>query len=243
MVPDQDVEIFTECYHIHYKRIQSARIAKRLVDNKSFYGGILHVCYAPEYETLEETRSKLQQRQKDVLIRLNKYNAENHERIKGVSNETTNSELNKGETSKKRKHSEVNVPSLYREDDPILSHKRKQKKNTEDYIVRYASQSSDVNGGTNNKRNNTLAQQSKKFVPLPLRSKSVSDTQVFGPQLPNPEYFKFNVDKPIEVSSQKNVEGILEKNIQIPNQVNIRKVSNIEKRIIFRNKIINKISS
>ena len=27
-----------------------------------FYGGVLHVCYAPEYETVDETRWKLQER-------------------------------------------------------------------------------------------------------------------------------------------------------------------------------------
>lgn len=67
-------EIFTECYHVHFERIQSARVAKRLLDNKSFYGGILHVCYAPEYETIEDTRAKLQHRLKDVRSRLQKQN-------------------------------------------------------------------------------------------------------------------------------------------------------------------------
>lgn len=69
-VTDHQTEIFTECYHAQYHRIQSARIAKRLLDNKSFYGDVLHVCYAPEYETVAETREKLQQRKKDVLSRL-----------------------------------------------------------------------------------------------------------------------------------------------------------------------------
>lgn len=63
-------EIFTECYHVNFERIQSARIAKRFLDNKSFYGETLHVCYAPEFETLDETRLKLNQRDKDVLSRL-----------------------------------------------------------------------------------------------------------------------------------------------------------------------------
>lgn len=63
-------EIFTECFHVHYERIQSARIAKRFLDNKSFYGELLHVCYAPEFENVEETLAKLLQRRKDVLSRL-----------------------------------------------------------------------------------------------------------------------------------------------------------------------------
>jgi len=69
---DVKTELFTECFHVNYKRIQSARIAKRLLDTRSFYGGILHVCYAPECESLQETRMKLAQRKRDVLNRLHK---------------------------------------------------------------------------------------------------------------------------------------------------------------------------
>ncbi|CAH8512447.1 unnamed protein product [Schistosoma turkestanicum] len=36
-----------------------SRYAKRLLDDSSFYGGSLHVCYAPEYETVAECRLKL----------------------------------------------------------------------------------------------------------------------------------------------------------------------------------------
>lgn len=68
-VKDVVVEQFTECYHVCYKRIQSARISKRLLDNKNFYGGSLHVCYAPEYENVEETRLKFHKRRRDVLLR------------------------------------------------------------------------------------------------------------------------------------------------------------------------------
>ncbi|XP_056642153.1 RNA-binding protein 48 [Diorhabda sublineata] len=72
VVADASNELFTECYHVRYQRIQSARIAKRLLDTKSFYGGILHVCYAPECETIQETKNKLLQRKRDVLMRLPK---------------------------------------------------------------------------------------------------------------------------------------------------------------------------
>lgn len=74
LVADHKTEIFTECFHVQYDRIQSARVAKRLIDDRSFYGSILHVCYAPEYETVVETRQKLFQRCKDVLLRLHQYN-------------------------------------------------------------------------------------------------------------------------------------------------------------------------
>ncbi|KAL3283648.1 hypothetical protein HHI36_006787 [Cryptolaemus montrouzieri] len=90
IVPDVKVEMFTECFHIQYGRIQSARIAKRFVDNKSFYGGVLHICYAPEHETVQETISKLQLREKDVLTKLCKYNAEASEGKDFISNSISN---------------------------------------------------------------------------------------------------------------------------------------------------------
>ncbi|XP_066441866.1 RNA-binding protein 48 [Eleutherodactylus coqui] len=55
-------EEFTEVYLIKFQRIQSARIAKRKLDECSFFGGVLHICYAPEFESVQETREKLKYR-------------------------------------------------------------------------------------------------------------------------------------------------------------------------------------
>uniref|UniRef100_A0A2I3HF43 RNA-binding protein 48 n=1 Tax=Nomascus leucogenys TaxID=61853 RepID=A0A2I3HF43_NOMLE len=44
-------EDFTEVYLIKFINFQSARTAKRKIDEQSFLGGLLHVCYAPEFET------------------------------------------------------------------------------------------------------------------------------------------------------------------------------------------------
>ncbi|KAM8967127.1 RNA-binding protein 48 [Pelodytes ibericus] len=59
-------EEFTEVYLIKFQRLQSARVAKRKLDERSFFGGLLHVCYAPEFESVQETREKLQDRRKFV---------------------------------------------------------------------------------------------------------------------------------------------------------------------------------
>ncbi|KAK2887006.1 hypothetical protein QQF64_014064 [Cirrhinus molitorella] len=59
-------EQFTEVYLFKFQKLTSARVAKRHTDEKSFFGGQLHVCYAPEYETVEETRQKLQDRRRYV---------------------------------------------------------------------------------------------------------------------------------------------------------------------------------
>ncbi|CAG9577700.1 unnamed protein product [Danaus chrysippus] len=69
-ITEHNAEPFTETYHAQYERIQSARIAKRMLDTKNFYGGVLHVCYAPELENVVETKQKLIQRQRDVIFRL-----------------------------------------------------------------------------------------------------------------------------------------------------------------------------
>ncbi|CAI5788730.1 RNA-binding protein 48 [Podarcis lilfordi] len=63
---DYPAEEFTEVYLIKFQKIQSARIAKRKLDERSFFGSLLHVCYAPEFETIQETREKLQDRRKYI---------------------------------------------------------------------------------------------------------------------------------------------------------------------------------
>lgn len=51
------------------------RFAKHMIDDKSFFGGVLHVCYAPELETITETRHKLDERKHEVLKRIRQYDA------------------------------------------------------------------------------------------------------------------------------------------------------------------------
>ncbi|XP_012548091.1 RNA-binding protein 48 [Bombyx mori] len=72
LTKEYECEIFTEAYHIQYEKIQSARIAKKYLDCKNYYGGVLHVCYAPEMETVNELKEKLIERRKDVFYRLHK---------------------------------------------------------------------------------------------------------------------------------------------------------------------------
>ncbi|XP_072179768.1 uncharacterized protein [Diadema setosum] len=72
ILDDLPAEEFTKNYWIKYGDIQAARIAKRKLDDHSFYGGFLHVTYAPEFETVQDTRQKLQQRRMAVARRLRK---------------------------------------------------------------------------------------------------------------------------------------------------------------------------
>lgn len=63
-------ESFEEAYLIKYKTIEKAKKAKKFLDEKDFFGSMLHVFYAPEYETQDEVAAKLTQRTGMVLRRL-----------------------------------------------------------------------------------------------------------------------------------------------------------------------------
>lgn len=87
----EDQEEFTHSFHVAFVRIQSTRFvkiilhcdvseimyiyyrfAKKQMDTKNFFGGILHVCYAPELETIEQTRAKLLMRITEVTKHINR---------------------------------------------------------------------------------------------------------------------------------------------------------------------------
>ncbi|XP_071802979.1 uncharacterized protein [Asterias amurensis] len=72
ILEEYPAEAFTKVYWVKYANIQAARMCKRKLDDQPFYGGTLHLCYAPEYESVEDTRLKLQERRKDVARRLRK---------------------------------------------------------------------------------------------------------------------------------------------------------------------------
>ncbi|XP_034748113.1 RNA-binding protein 48 [Etheostoma cragini] len=84
-------EEFTDVYLVKFQKLTSARAAKRRMDEKSFYGGVLHVCYVPEYETVEDTRLKLQDRRRYV-IRAVQSKARERERKEAVNEEPTSSD-------------------------------------------------------------------------------------------------------------------------------------------------------
>eukprot|EP00112_Aurelia_sp_Birch-Aquarium-sp1_P020336 Seg5218.1 transcript_id=Seg5218.1/GoldUCD/mRNA.D3Y31 product="RNA-binding protein 48" protein_id=Seg5218.1/GoldUCD/D3Y31 len=86
-------EEFTDVYWIKFKKIQSARFAKKKLDMRSFYGGVLHVCYAPEYETVEDTREKLRERRQQVARKCREYFP-----AQGMASTTTSTKETKKET-------------------------------------------------------------------------------------------------------------------------------------------------
>ena len=64
---------FFEAHLIRYQKIQNARCAKIKLDDHNFYGSILHICYAPEHETLNDLRDKISERKYIVSIKCQKY--------------------------------------------------------------------------------------------------------------------------------------------------------------------------
>ncbi|GFP97461.1 RNA-binding protein 48 [Phtheirospermum japonicum] len=68
----EDCEAYTDVYWIKFHQINNARFAKRKIDESVFLGNRLQVSYAPEYESLSDTKDKLEGRRKEVLARLNR---------------------------------------------------------------------------------------------------------------------------------------------------------------------------
>ena len=66
LLDDYPSEPYTDVYWIKYVDIDSARLAKEKLNHESFFGKKLCVSYAPEYETVQETREKLRRRR--ILI-------------------------------------------------------------------------------------------------------------------------------------------------------------------------------
>lgn len=67
----EDCEQYTDVYWIKFHQFNNARFAKRKLDESIFLGNRLQVTYAPEYESLSDTKEKLEGRRKEVLARLN----------------------------------------------------------------------------------------------------------------------------------------------------------------------------
>ncbi|KAK9154393.1 hypothetical protein Sjap_001873 [Stephania japonica] len=67
---EEDCEPYTDVYWIKFALISNARFAKKKLDEFVFLGNRLKVSYAPHFETLADTKEKLECRRKEVLARL-----------------------------------------------------------------------------------------------------------------------------------------------------------------------------
>ncbi|KAL2233626.1 UNVERIFIED_CONTAM: CRS2-associated factor 2, chloroplastic [Sesamum indicum] len=67
----EECEPYTDVYWIKFHLVSNARFAKRKLDESVFLGNRLQVSYAPAYESLSDTKEKLEGRRKEILARLN----------------------------------------------------------------------------------------------------------------------------------------------------------------------------
>ncbi|CAG8652646.1 10997_t:CDS:2, partial [Dentiscutata erythropus] len=86
---DYPCEKFTDVYWIKFQTIAEARVAKRKVDDHSFFSSYLRVRYGPEYESIEDTRQKLQDRRNVVAIKTREHTDENKDAKSTTPNTTT----------------------------------------------------------------------------------------------------------------------------------------------------------
>ncbi|XP_032528482.2 RNA-binding protein 48 [Danaus plexippus] len=121
-ITEHNAEPFTETYHAQYEKIQSARVAKRMLDTKNFYGGVLHVCYAPELENVDETKQKLIQRQRDVIFRLRNLQRDTEKQsVEQLATNMNTMASQEKELPKKLDMGKINVIKL---NDTIGTHRR-----------------------------------------------------------------------------------------------------------------------
>ncbi|XVF85002.1 hypothetical protein PTKIN_Ptkin17bG0084100 [Pterospermum kingtungense] len=74
----EDCEQFTDVYWIKFRLVSNARFAKRKLDEFVFLGNRLQVSYAPQFESVDDTKDKLEGRRKEVLARLNPQRSKGH---------------------------------------------------------------------------------------------------------------------------------------------------------------------
>ncbi|KAI3837691.1 hypothetical protein MKW98_027050 [Papaver atlanticum] len=72
---EEDCEPYTDVYWIKFVRVDNARFAKRKLDESVFLGNRLQVSYAPQFESVSDTKEKLECRRGEVLKRLNAANS------------------------------------------------------------------------------------------------------------------------------------------------------------------------
>ncbi|XP_055546381.1 RNA-binding protein 48 [Wyeomyia smithii] len=78
---NHQVEPFTDVFYVKFDKLEKARLAKKRLDARNFYGGILHITYAPEKESIQELREKLSQRRREVNLRIQKNRLSEHSNL------------------------------------------------------------------------------------------------------------------------------------------------------------------
>jgi hypothetical protein len=67
---DDQGDKFNDVYWLKFKSIAAARLAKAKLNKSSFFSNELKVKYAPEFETIEDTREKIEERRSTILFKV-----------------------------------------------------------------------------------------------------------------------------------------------------------------------------
>ncbi|CAF0836523.1 unnamed protein product [Didymodactylos carnosus] len=70
---DNQQQEFNDCLLVKFKDIYKARIAKIRLDDYNFMGNNLHICYAPDCETYDDLKEKLNERRMIVARKCRQY--------------------------------------------------------------------------------------------------------------------------------------------------------------------------
>nr|XP_011461068.1 PREDICTED: RNA-binding protein 48 isoform X2 [Fragaria vesca subsp. vesca] len=92
----EECEQFTDVYWIKFRLVRNARFAKRKLDEYVFLGNRLGVSYAPQFESLADTKDKLEGRRREVLARLNRSRVNKSGGLTEVSSDATTSQTYSG---------------------------------------------------------------------------------------------------------------------------------------------------
>jgi hypothetical protein len=70
LLDEEEAAQFTDVYWIRFADISASRIAKRKCDDYNFIGNLLDVAYAPQFETVTDMKSKLEERRRIVARKI-----------------------------------------------------------------------------------------------------------------------------------------------------------------------------
>ncbi|XP_015695971.1 RNA-binding protein 48-like isoform X2 [Oryza brachyantha] len=123
----EDCEPYTDVFFIKFSHVSNARFAKRKLDESVFLGNLLQVSYAPQFESLLDTKEKLEVRRKEVLARMKSTSGRpeelsHHYPGQGSSSGNSHHQMN----SNKREYTKTLHSSQI--DDPRFSHVSSNKK-------------------------------------------------------------------------------------------------------------------
>ncbi|KAI4978611.1 hypothetical protein ZWY2020_015364 [Hordeum vulgare] len=114
----EDCEEYTDVYFIKFAQVSNARFAKRKLDESVFLGNRLQVSYAPQFESLLDTKEKLEVRRNEVLRRIR---SPAGSRPEGLSQDSPGQGSSSGNphhhlSSNKREYTRT-MPAVHIEDD------------------------------------------------------------------------------------------------------------------------------